>query len=602
MSERLRDLLCEAEDGSVQNDSFDATPGSWPDEGGMMDTAAKLKDVLESLKQDKADGLLIIDDDALSLLRELNDLFSIEPRASFVGSNPRMRSVNFPHEPSGKTVLSARACVVCHRDDRPGEQRKSGFKCLECIGMPSKLERSDVSFAVLDKAGTKQVDVYGKKSIEEYDLGDNVGKGSYGKVKTCRHKKSGQIYAMKIVDKRKLEKMRKPGSLTTEFDKVMTEIEIMKSLHHPNVVKMYEVIDDPESGKVYLIMEFCGGGRIFDMDGDKGGLAANHPERLKKYVVAIANGLEYLHSRHIYHRDLKPDNILLDASDHAKLTDFGVSAVTGENDVLTQTEGTPAFNAPEEFYDDMQVAGDKADIWSFGATLYCMAFGYLPFMGADIREIGEAIKHQPESYPDNADPLLVDLLRRFLEKDPSKRISLKEVLNHRYVEDVRTVKGQAVETVTCRLKAIDSEDLGLSSNDPDFQNVDGVLVRFDHGHPRHAKGLRTLTDYVNTKGGVYQVVLPTPDSCTLFRPRSSRRTASVAPDREISTLSFCRNETRATNPAGYESPGNLSGGGYASSNNLNVPMTLSFRIPELREAYDDDHAETLLDQLGISLL
>ncbi len=80
--------------------------------------------------------------------------------------------------------------------------------------------------------------------------------------------------------------------------------------------------------------------------------------------------------------DLKPDNILVDANDHVKLTDFGVSAVTGENDVLTQTEGTPAFNAPEEFDDTLHVAGDKADIWSLGITIYCVAFGYLPFMAA----------------------------------------------------------------------------------------------------------------------------------------------------------------------------------------------------------------------------
>eukprot|EP00668_Euglena_longa_P004829 GGOE01005655.1.p1 GENE.GGOE01005655.1~~GGOE01005655.1.p1 ORF type:complete len:614 (-),score=186.18 GGOE01005655.1:400-2241(-) len=597
MSERLRDLLAEAEEGALQSESWENIGNSWRDDPySSQDTAAKLKDLIYILKQDQADNALVVDEEVIKLFWELGELLdiSIRPDASMAHLPTRRNNTHIEKE---RPVISARACVVCHRDDRPGEQRKSGFKCLECIGIPSKLERSDVSFGVLEKAGTKSVDSYGTKSIDEYDLGDNVGKGSYGKVKTCRHKKSGQMYAMKIVDKRRLQKITKPGSQKTEFDKVMMEIEIMKSLQHPNVVKMYEVIDDPESGKVYLIMEYCSGGRIFDLEGNQEGMAKEQPERLKKYIVAIANGLDYLHGQRIYHRDLKPDNILTDASDHVKLTDFGVSTVTGEDGVLTQTEGTPAFNAPEEFDDKMHVAGDKADIWSFGVTVYCAAFGYLPFMGSSIQDIGEAIKTQKEKYPSGADPMLVDLLKKFLQKNPAKRITLKQVLEHPYLEDVRTVKGQAVETITCRMRATTAVEVGLSPSDQEqFQGCDGIFVKLvQKTTVKNTKGVDALCEYINSKGGVYQVVLPTPDSCSLFRPRSSRRVASRSRDM---SFSFLNPDIGSARVPYVESP-ILQSVTFASSDNLPASPDGVLKPDTL---IDLSMGDALLDQLGISLL
>eukprot|EP00667_Euglena_gracilis_P003214 EG_transcript_3223 len=561
-----------------------------------------------------------MDAEAFQLLREINELLFSEA--------PKDATVPLPLTPSNRAgtasgsmlsaetttrsdrpIVTARACVVCRRDDRQGEQRKSGFKCYECIGTPSKVNEQDVIYGVVSKTGNRRTDVFGTKSIDEYDLGDNVGKGAYGKVKTCRHKKSGQVYAMKIVDKRRLEKIRKPGSDATEFDKVMVEISIMKSLQHPNVVKMYEVIDDEASGKVYLIMEYCSGGRIFDLEGHQEGLMPHQTERLKKYIVAIANGLDYLHNRRIYHRDLKPDNILLDASDHAKLTDFGVSTVASEN-VLTQTEGTPAFNAPEEFDDTMHVAGDKADIWSFGVTVYCVAFGHLPFMGGSIQDIGEVIKATTETYPEWADPGLVDLLKKFLVKDPAKRITLKQVLEHPYLEDVRTVKGQAVETITCRIKTVKADDTRIMGLDPEYRNCDGLFLTFPQEDGRYSKGVQEMSEYILKKGGVYQVVLPTPDSCTLFRPRSARRALlQNSHDRDMS-FSFLMADSRS--PCHRRDSPTLSGMKFTSVASMKSSsssfLNPNFHSPKQAEAFTDitvseqPVGETLLDKLGINLL
>jgi serine/threonine protein kinase len=631
MSDRLRELLAEGDDGSVGPDGYDQptppTPSWHSSTNGTVDTAAKLKDMLAALKKDKASGGLQMDEEAAAVFKEMTELLAIpvDGKAAAAAATKTLSAMSpsagsrrtslLLHEGSSnsapKPVISARACVVCHRDDRPGEQRKSGFKCHECIGMPSHIENAPVTFAVLEKDATKSVDGRsGRKFIDDYDMGDNVGKGAYGKVKTCRHKKSGQMYAMKIVDRRKLERIRKPGSDKTEFDKVMMEIAIMKSLQHPNVVKMYEVIDDQESGKVYLIMEFCGGGRIFDLEGGQEGLAAEQPERLKKYIVAMANGLEYLHHQPIFHRDLKPDNILLDNGDHVKLTDFGVSSVAGEDGVLTQTEGTPAFNAPEEFEDNnMSVDGAKADIWSFGVTVYCVAFGHLPFTGHDIREIGEAIKTQRESYPDWADPLLVDLIKRILQKDPAKRCSLSQVLQHSYLEDVRTVKGQAVETITCRMKSVGADDIGFAVDKPEFEGLDGLFIKIPQRNQKfskYSKGVEAMSEYINTKGGMYQVVLPTPDSCTMFRPRSSRRHASTASGTSNSrdmSFSFLSIDS-GTRPAYARSP--LLEGPLDPNRSRNVSPERDAR--DVREPFTDitindgSTGDSLLDSLGLSFL
>jgi [calcium/calmodulin-dependent protein kinase] kinase len=561
MSDRLKNLLTEVDEAEVE----DPAARSESSASGMsafskQETAAKIKELIESIQQEKDEGKLEVNDEFNGLLKELTDVVQAKDGTAAAKKAPPVQ-----------TVMSARTCVVCKRDDKPGQQRKSGFKCHDCIGKPSKIKQSNVTFDVMEITGTKSADAAGKKFIDDYDFGSNLGKGAFGKVKTCTHKKSGQVYAMKIVDRKRLERMRKPGAETSEFDKVMAEIKIMKTLQHPNVVRLYEVVDDVESGKVYLIMELCKGGRLFELNdegfGDEPGMADTQPEKLKQCIVAIANGLDYLHNKHIYHRDLKPDNILIDDQGYCKLSDFGVSSKTNDDDTeLKDTEGTPAFNSPEEFADNATVDGDKADIWSFGVTVFVAAFGYLPFMGSSIQEIGEAIMNQEVHYPEGSDELLVDLLKKFLVKDPTERITLQQVLEHRYVEDVRTVKGQAVETITCKIKSVKATELA-GANVAQLGSIyecDTLLVDLKTGI-KSAKAATKLCEYVNSKGGIYQVVLPTPDSCTLFRPRSLKRlaaqqegaSASLSRDARDVSFSFLTKESGMSSLAQKDSASDL---------------------------------------------
>jgi serine/threonine protein kinase len=233
----------------------------------------------------------------------------------------------------------------------------------------------------------------------------------------------------------------------------------------------------------------------------------------------------------------------------------------------------------------------------------------LPFTGHDIREIGEAIKTQRESYPDWADPLLVDLIKRILQKDPAKRCSLSQVLQHSYLEDVRTVKGQAVETITCRMKSVGADDIGFAVDKPEFEGLDGLFIKIPQRNQKfskYSKGVEAMSEYINTKGGMYQVVLPTPDSCTMFRPRSSRRHASTASGTSNSrdmSFSFLSIDS-GTRPAYARSP--LLEGPLDPNRSRNVSPERDAR--DVREPFTDitindgSTGDSLLDSLGLSFL
>eukprot|EP00906_Rhabdomonas_costata_P037654 RCo053093 len=217
------------------------------------------------------------------------------------------------------------------------------------------------------------------------------------------------------------------------LDKVLVEVAIMKKLDHPNVVKLFQLIDDPSKNKMYLVLEYVENGPIFNTKGQKEGLPV---PRLRKYTFEIARGLHYLHEHHIVHRDIKPENILLSKDDVVKLTDFGVSQSWGEHgDQVTAGEGTPAFWSPEACEGGV-ISGRATDVWALGVTLYLMTFAELPFTGETVQDISQTIMRSSVVVPEEncPDPLLRDLLLQLLEKDPELRITILGVLSHPFLE------------------------------------------------------------------------------------------------------------------------------------------------------------------------
>ena len=247
-----------------------------------------------------------------------------------------------------------------------------------------------------------------------------------------------------------------PGSLTGfEFpkgagpsrkevvDEVRREIEVMKTLRHRNIVNLLEVIDDPEDTNLYLVMPYCDRGPIVTLS-KEGTCAPLDVDVARGYMRQITAGLAYLHSKHVAHMDIKPDNILLDSSHTCYLSDFGTSEFfEGEFSVVTGLRGTPAFAAPETTTSDT-FDPFEADVWSLGVTFYVMLYGRLPFIGETFQDLTENIRTAPlklDLFPEGADPRdyedANDLLEMMLAKNPSARPTVVALRNHMFITPQR---------------------------------------------------------------------------------------------------------------------------------------------------------------------
>eukprot|EP00899_Mesostigma_viride_P029238 jgi/Mesvir1/949/Mv17503-RA.1 len=272
------------------------------------------------------------------------------------------------------------------------------------------------------------VDRKGNKFVNQYIIIKVLGTGSHGKVKLCLNTQDSTLYAIKIIDKRLLSK-RRFGSRKSPIEEVMREIAIMKKLQNPNVVTLYEVIDDPNGSKLFMVLEYVACGPVMTRENSK-----PMPENLAHHFFRdICKGLDYLHYHKIVHRDLKPENLLKAADGTVKISDFGVSDVFDKSDALNKSAGTPAFVAPETLIPGKSFHGRSADVWSLGVCLYNFVAGHPPFDGDNVFEIFHKIQYDHVQVPEHLSPELKDLLVRTLQKDPSRRLTLPAIMSHPWV-------------------------------------------------------------------------------------------------------------------------------------------------------------------------
>ncbi|KAI9209826.1 kinase-like domain-containing protein [Polychytrium aggregatum] len=308
----------------------------------------------------------------------------------------------------------------------------------------------------------------GQRQLNQYTIQKVLGRGSFGTVHLGFNNDSKYYVAIKEFSKSKLRKIQlsKQGGMfgargrlgrgrgrggavaggTTHsdmpkpsdnpIDLVRGEIAILKKLNHQNVVKLYEVLDDPTQDSLYMVFELCSKGAVMDvgLDNDSEPLSESEARR---YFQGMLLGIEYLHEHDIAHRDIQPDNLLVSADGTLKIVDFGVSEIfTKTSDKLKKSAGSPAFFAPEMCVAQHgELSAKAADIWAMGVTLYCLVFGRLPFRGKSIIDLYESIKNDEPPIPDTADAALADLLRKILDKDPQRRASLDDIRTHIWVND-----------------------------------------------------------------------------------------------------------------------------------------------------------------------
>lgn len=265
----------------------------------------------------------------------------------------------------------------------------------------------------------------GTIEVNDYQLIREVGAGAFGRVYEAR--KGDQQFAIKEYNKQKLKHVL-IGKRKTALDTVKEEVAILSRIEHPNIVYLYEVIDSPDSRKTYLVMEYAAKGRLQDC------LPLSELQA-QGYFVQMVEAVEYLHEVvRVIHRDIKPDNILLDGQGNIKVSDFGSSqTMRNPDDTFTNTPGTPAFLSPEQCGGTKEFLGKPLDIWAMGVTLYYMLFNRPPFIARRLGDLYESIKSEEVNLSQEVSPELRDLLRRLLEKNPVKRIQLLELKEHPWV-------------------------------------------------------------------------------------------------------------------------------------------------------------------------
>ncbi|KAJ3152785.1 hypothetical protein HDU89_000987 [Geranomyces variabilis] len=257
--------------------------------------------------------------------------------------------------------------------------------------------------------------------LDRFKVEKVLGEGSYGKVKLCYDTLSRRMVAVKIIPKESLKK-------TAHVTRLKREVRIMRLLHHPNITRLYDVIET--DSQIVLTMEHVQGGELFDYIVAQKRLKDRVARRLFRQIISA---LDYCHQSSIIHRDLKPENLLLDKNKDIKIIDFGFVKLFDRNESLQTFCGSPFYASPEMIL-GKHYQGPEVDVWSMGVILFALLNGHLPFTDANTTELYRKIANgiyetrTPYMSPDSA-----DLIKRMLTVDASARATLAEIRQHRWV-------------------------------------------------------------------------------------------------------------------------------------------------------------------------
>uniref|UniRef100_H2SX27 non-specific serine/threonine protein kinase n=1 Tax=Takifugu rubripes TaxID=31033 RepID=H2SX27_TAKRU len=245
--------------------------------------------------------------------------------------------------------------------------------------------------------------------VGNYRLLKTIGKGNFAKVKLARHILTGREVAIKIIDKTQLN----PNSLQ----------KVIRLL----LVKLFEVIETERT--LYLVMEYASGGEVFDYLVAHGRMKEKEARAKFRQIVSA---VQYCHQKHIVHRDLKAENLLLDADMNIKIADFGFSNEFTLGNKLDTFCGSPPYAAPELFQ-GKKYDGPEVDVWSLGVILYTLVSGSLPFDGQNLKELRERVLRGKYRIPFYMSTDCENLLKRFLVLNPSKRGTLEQIMKDRWI-------------------------------------------------------------------------------------------------------------------------------------------------------------------------
>uniref|UniRef100_A0A6B2L3Q9 non-specific serine/threonine protein kinase n=1 Tax=Arcella intermedia TaxID=1963864 RepID=A0A6B2L3Q9_9EUKA len=308
------------------------------------------------------------------------------------------------------------------------------------------------------RGGRKKTETGRKICYDDFERMRCIGRGGFGKVLLVKMKSTGEIYAMKILKKEFV-------IATKQVDHTHAERNVLVRVEHPFLPKLYYAFQD--STNLYFVMDFINGGELFfHLRKEK----KFSEDRTKFYAAQIVTAISYLHSIGIIYRDLKPENILLTKSGDVVVTDFGL-AKEGLHGPKAETEtraGTPEYLAPEV------IIGQKytkaVDWWSVGVLIFEMLFGYPPFLAEGIQQLFEKITKEPHQFPKPTSPEAVDIINKFLTKDPTKRLcDSAKIMAHPWFKSIDWKKLVKKEIAPPFVPKVNNE-MDVSNVDENFLN------------------------------------------------------------------------------------------------------------------------------------
>jgi len=264
-----------------------------------------------------------------------------------------------------------------------------------------------------------------------YDIDKKkMGEGSYGTVSKCTNKSTGAVRAVKVINKGAMKK-------STELERFKQEIAIMKIMDHPNIIKLYEVFEDHRN--IYLILELCVGGELFDRIIDMGHFTEAQAAIVLQHCF---RAIFYMHENHICHRDLKPENFLFTTKEpiektHFKVIDFGLACKFTADQVLTTKAGTPYYVAPQVLAGKYDYS---SDLWSLGVIMYVVLCGYPPFYGETDADVLAKVRlgnfsFAKADWKDVSDDAK-ELIKCLLRMNPRDRYTAEQALNHVWIKNL----------------------------------------------------------------------------------------------------------------------------------------------------------------------
>ncbi|CAE6516609.1 unnamed protein product [Rhizoctonia solani] len=258
-----------------------------------------------------------------------------------------------------------------------------------------------------------------RKRLGEYKVLKNIGEGSFGHVKLAIHTLTGQKVALKYFSKARIKNMKLGARVTRE-------IQYLRLLDHPHIVKIYEVITTPAD--IIMVIEFAGA-ELFDTLAKHGRL----PEETARSIFQqLVSAVAHSHKCKVIHRDLKPENILIDWSGpvpDVKVIDFGLSNVMTDGDFLRTSCGSPCYACPEVISAKVY-AGPEVDVWSIGVILYLMLAGRLPFEDENTHILMDKICTGRYHMPSDIPPDAANLIKNCIVVNPIKRLTMPEIMEH----------------------------------------------------------------------------------------------------------------------------------------------------------------------------